>query len=366
MAISTILTVDYDGERNSRIVKEQRIDHDALPELDDRYEPFSFRERVIDGKRVRLGLKEAFVLGQDAANMFRNDFRYIAFSTYAGAPTVWEQIARVETSNKKEESWLLDSTMGRLPKVVSGDEAPNLLSSFAGSVNIVNNRYAGKVEITGDMLRFDQINKIRQIAAELGRAARNTEEAAVMELITTTGTFDGNSTTGNNDIGANQAATTFTPANFETILSTIATAKDPTSGMYKGYNADTIIAGPRSQWFLRMFFSNAPLARDGTAATAEAWGLPTQNPFAGLISKIIISPWFGASYQFAVFDSRALSVVFQRVEPFNVYEEAQNSTSEAWLTRDVTRYLAQGYFGVGMVDDDAWYYSSSSTAPAAA
>lgn len=37
-------------------------------------------------------------------------------------------------------------------------------------------------------------------------------------------------------------------------------------------------------------------------------------------------------------------------------------TSESWLTKDVVRFLARDYFGVGITDDRAAYYSSSTTA----
>jgi hypothetical protein len=78
---------------------------------------------------------------------------------------------------------------------------------------------------------------------------------------------------------------------------------------------------------------------------------------------MIVSPWFGNSYQWALVDSKRMSFVFQQVEPFNIFQEDQNITSEAWLTRDLTRYLAQGYFGLGFVDDRPWFYSDSTTAP---
>ena len=58
-------------------------------------------------------------------------------------------------------------------------------------------------------------------------------------------------------------------------------------------------------------------------------------------------------------DSKRTGYVFQQVEPFNVFQEAPDASSEAWLTRDVTRYLVQGYFGSGIVDDRPLFMSDT-------
>lgn len=360
-------------ERNAQTGQVERerevtIDHGLPADVDMRgYEPFrKLSERTVGDRRMRISLKEAFLTDPDANNILRSDIRYIAFSTYQQMARSFDGFTTFETSTKPEESWLKDSTIGVLPKVPSGTPAPSIAGAFLDSVNIVNDRYAAIVDVLGDWVRFDQIGKIRQVSAEMGRAARMTEEYAVYAHITTAGNYTRNSTTNDNDIGANTAATTLNGAGLELALATVATSKDRKSGAYLGFNADTFITGPRNQWYARKLLTDPELLRASANNAAEEQGIGTRNPYIGTINKIIVSPWFATGttgYQWAVVDSRARSFVYQTVEPFNVFQEDAGMTSEAWLVKDVVRYLVQGYFGLGLIDDRAWYYSSSTTAP---
>jgi len=363
MTYSKIIELERGWRGDVQNIKETTVAPQTHEPVVD-YEPFSLLTEAKAGDRtVSLPLHEAFLLQPDAGNILRNDIRYIAFSTYAGIPRVWEPVVRMETSRRLQEEYLRDATIGVLPQVASGDEAPQLLGTFEGGVIIKNFRYAGIISVTGDMIRFDQLGKIRQIAAELGRSARMTEEHAFWSYITTAGNYTRNSTTNDNDVGANQADTTFNALGLDTGLTTISTAKDRKSGAYLGYAADTILCGPKMEFPVKQMLLGGDLARSHGATSAEVRGMGSYNPYQGLLSRIIVSPWFGASYGWALCDSRALGLVWQTVEPFNVYQESQNATSEAWLTRDTTRFLTQGYFGLGFVDDRAWFLSTSSTAP---
>lgn len=369
MPTTTIIHLDRNPQGEVINTREVKINTDTFePTLTEGYEPFKrLCERTMDGRKVRMNLKEAFLTEPDAANILRSDIRYIAFSTYSQMPRSFDGFTRFEASNKPEESWIKDSTMGVLPRVPSGTVAPLLAGAFKESTNIENHRYAGMVEVLGDWIRFDQLGKIRQVSGELGRSARMTEEFRVYDYLTTAGNYTRNSTTSDNDVGANTAATTLDALGLELALATIGTSKDAKSGAYLGYNADTFICGPRLQWYARMLLTDPEFGRGG--ATNEVRGIGTRNPYVGTINKIIVSPWFatGATgYQWAVCDSTAGGFIYQTVEPFNVFQEDQNMTSEAWLVKDVTRYLVQGYFGFGFLDDRAWYYSSSTTAPTVA
>lgn len=328
------------------------------------YEPFrQLLEAKMGDRTVRLPLHEAFMLTPDAGNILRNDIKFIAFSTYAGLPRTWEPLASIVNSNAPQEEYLRDASIGVLPKVPSGDEVPEIVSTFEGGTTIVNYRYAGIAGILGDWIRFDQIGKIKQVAAELGRSARMTEEHAFWSYITTTGNYTRNSTTGDNDMGANHDTDTFSVTALDEALATVATAKDRKSGAYLGYSADTIVAGPMMEFAIKQLLMSGNLMLGTDADGDVKRGQGTYNPYNGLLNRIIISPWFGNSYSWAVCDSRVQSMVWQQVEPFNVYQETQNATSEAWLTRDITRFLVQGYFGLGFVDDRAWKLNVSSTTP---
>lgn len=339
----------------------------TLVETETSYDPIEeLREsilRVAYSGEQSMSLLEAFVALPDAANMLRDGIRYLAFSSYAEMPQSFASFAFMENSVRPQEEWLRDSAMGVLPRVPSGQPAPNIMSAFEGGVTIRNYRYAGIVEVTGDDIRFDRLGKIRQISMEMGRAARMTEEQQVYNDITTTGNYMRNSTTNDNDVGANTQTLTFSGIGLETAYTIISTAKDRKSGQYLGLRPDTLIIGPRLEWAAKQLLLSPEIARTHGSGTAETRGTGTTNVFRGMVSNIVVSPWLGTSYQWALCDSMRPGYVFQRVEPFNIYQEAQNATSEAWLTRDVTRYMVQGYFGTGFVDDRCWFFSDSTTAP---
>lgn len=343
--------------------QEKYIEHDSFHGTFE-YEPFrTLMEADNGGRKVRIPLKEAFLTNPDAANILRNDIKYIAFSTFAQMQRSFEAFTRFESSTRQSEEYLRDAAIGALPVVPSGSVAPELQSNFEGGTIIANNRYAGIVAVLGDWVRFDQIGKIRQVAEELGRAGRLTEENAVYGVITTTGNYTRNSTTNDNDVGANTANTTFNALGLDLGLSTIATSKDRKSGNYLGYRADTIICGPRMEFPVKQLLMSSDLQRASANNAAEARGMGTFNVYAGIVNRIVVSPWFGTSYQWALCDSTVRSLIYQTVEAFNVYQEDPTVSSESWLTKDVVRYLVQGYFGVGIVDDRAWFYSNSTTAP---
>jgi len=335
------------------------------PSVDDvleGHDPFKAL-RTREESRFTMPLMEALISKPDAANLLRDGIRFIAFQTMRGVPATWNQIARVESSDRPEEQYLRDAAMGVIPIRDSGLPVEFAQSGLEGGVKIANYLRRKGVQVTGDDIRFDRLGKIRQIAFELGRSAVATMEAVVYNDLTTAGNFTRNSTTGDNDKGANTAATTWNALGFETGLVTISTAKDRKSGQYLGYSADTIIAGPLMEFPIKQFLMSNQLSRQATAASAEVRGMGVNNPYEGLLSKIIISPWYGISYAWSLCDSTAFSYVVQMVQDWDIMQEGQSEMSEAWLVNNALRYVIAGYFGTGFVDDRAWYYSSSSTAP---
>lgn len=341
---------------------EKIIDTQPDPVLEN-YDPLAkLLER--DGSRYRMSLMEALVQKPDAANLLRDGFRFISFQTMRGIPRTWDLIARREDSMKPEEEYLLDAAMGVIPKKPSGEPVDFVNSALKGGVKIVNDLYRMGVMITGDDILFDRTGKVRQIAFELGRSAVATEESTFYADITTTGNYTRNSTTNDNDVGANYGTTTFNALGVDTALTTISTSKDSKSGMYLGYKADTMLIPPKMEMPVMQFMLSPLVSRQATAASAEVRGMGTSNPYlrAG-ISRIIVSPWMGTSYQWAFCDSTAYSYVWQVVQGWNILQEGQSEMSEAWLINNALRYVIMGYFGHGFVDDRAWYFSNSTTAP---
>ena len=348
-------------------MKEVKIDDNPQLDLERGYSPFRklTEAKLANGRTVQVKLAEAMLNQPDAAEILRTGIRFLAFAKYQKMQRTFDGIVSYENSSKPKEEYLRDAAIGRLPVAPSGTEAPELVTSFEGGVEIINNLYRGIVSILGDWIKFDQIGKISQTADILGRALRMTEEFAVYSALTTTGNYTRNSTTGDNDVGANTAATTFNGAGLEQALATVATARDRKSGNPLGYAADTIVIGPRMEVPVKQLLMSADLNRTGSGSN-EVRGMGTQNMYRGLVNKIIVSPWFptGANgYQWLVFDSTVPWMKFQEVEAANVFQETPDMSAEAWLKYDKIRFLARTYFGTGIVDDRAAYYSSSTTAP---
>jgi len=315
-----------------------------------------------EGSRYPMRLHEALVLKPDAASILRDGIRFLAFSTMRGIPKTWDQIARVESSDKPEEEYLRDGAMGVIPIKPSGEPVDFAVGGFEGGTKITNYlRRIGR-QVTGDDIKFDRIGKVRQIAFEMGRAAVATEEATFYDVVTTTGNYTRNSTTGDNDVGSNTGTTTFNALGLDTAFTTISTSKDRVSGQYLGYNADTLITTPKMEFPVKQMLLSDYLM---VTTSAGVRGMGTTNPYMqmGMLKRIIVSPWFGTSYQWALVDTNAYSFVWQQVLPWQILQDNMNGTSEAWLVNNAIRYVIQGHFGLGFVDDRAWYYSDSTTAP---
>jgi hypothetical protein len=305
---------------------------------------------------------EAMLTNPDAANILRQDIRMVAFTALNQMPRSFAGFTDFINSDNPEEEYLRDAAIGVIAPAPSGTEAPRVATGFEGDSNIVNVLRRAIVEILGDWIRFDKIGKIRQVSQEMGLAGRITEEAVVYQYITTTGNYTRNSTTNDNDIGANTSTLTFSADGLRTALNTIGTAKDRKSGAYLGYSADTIVCGPQLLVPVLQLLRSGQLVRTHGATTAEAIGTGQFNPFFGMLSNVIVSPFFDTSFGWALCDSRRGAFKFQTVENFNVYQQSQNvNNSEAWLHLDILEYLIRGYFGVGFVDDRAWFFSNSTT-----
>lgn len=331
--------------------------HDPIGEVIRKIKQTAFAE-AIGGN-----LLEAFVAQPDAANLLRDGVRFLSMLAYAETPSTFAAFTTMTPSDRQQEEYLRDSIMGTIPRVKSGAETPMLRSGLEGGTILKNYSYSGLVEVTGDDIRFDRLGKIRQVAPELGRSGRMTEEAQVYSDITTTANYTRTQTANDNDKGANTSTLTFSGAGFETAYLTIATSKDRKSGAYLGLMPRTIIAGPSMIFPIQQLLFSPSFMRVGGNTSNETRGTGTDSPYIGMIDNVIITPWFGSSYQWALYAPGHQSYTFQQVEPFNVYSETAGPTSEAWLRRDSLRYKVFGYFGTGFVDDRPWFYSDSTTPP---
>lgn len=351
--------IDYDSEGNSRIVKSEVMRESS------NYFEYPFLESVTKrqlpgGDIVRIPLMEA-LQDPDVRNILRTDLNTIMFGEMARMERTYTQFTRSVTSNKPQEEWLRDAGMGVIPKYRSGEERLQGRSSFEGGTTIVNNQFSWVVNVLMDWVRYDQINKIRQFSEELGVAAANTDEYEAYAYITNTANYTRNSTTSDNDVGANTQTLTWNADSFRTAKAIITTAKDRKSGAYLGYMPDTLIATPLLEVPIMQLLLSPLLQRQHGNTTAEAIGTGTTNPLHGAISRVIFSPWFGTSYQWALADTRRGRFIRQNVQGWQLLQETANVNSESFMTHDAIRYMINAIFGVGFTDDRAWFYSNSTT-----
>lgn len=366
MSATKVLTIDHDSEGNAAVIKEEVIRENRAIDLN-----FEFLEALTTyttpyGDKIRLNLREAFLNNPDAANILRTDLKQVAFTAMANNQRTYTAFTRSVDSNKPQEEYLRDAAIGVIPPYRSGTERPHVQSSFEGGTIIKNQQYSMILDILGDWIRFDQIGKIRQMAEELGLSAVLTDEDAAYKAITTTGNYTRNSTTNDNDVGANTQTLTFNAENYEKAKAIISTAKDRKSGAYLGYMPNVLISTPLMEVYVMQLLMSPMLQRAHGANTAEVIGTGTTNPMMGSIRQIIFSPWYGKSYQWGMMDTSRGGFVRQNVESWNIYQETMTESSESFLTRDSIRYMIAGFFGTGFVDDRCAFYSDSTTKPTVA
>lgn len=292
-------------------------------------------------------------------DLLRQGIMFDAFSSYNGVPVTYPLFCNEVTSTKHQEEYLKDSAIGLAPVVPEGEDYPDAAINLDSGLIIKNYKRGFVVPVTEEMRRFDQVGKIRQISADIGRSLRVTEEYAVYSVLTTTGNYTRGSDTGDNDIGDNTAATTFSPIGLITAFGVLTTMKDRKSTMYLGVQPDTLIVTPRLWWAAKQLIQSPQVMRahaDADGTTLETYGTGTTNAFFNVVNTIIVSPWLGTSYQWALME-RGRALKFQRVDPMRVLPPEYYPKNDTW------RYYGRTWFGVGMVDDRFAYFSSSTTAP---
>jgi len=98
----------------------------------------------------------------------------------------------------------------------------------------------------------------------------------------------------------------------------------------------------------------------GSPNVQNIYGTGTTNPFRGLVTEIIVSPFLGR-YEWVLME-RGRAVVKQVVWDLELSEQSAPN-SEEMFRRDSTAFKASKMYGVGMLNDRFAYYSNSTTAP---
>ena len=314
----------------------------------------------------RLSLREAATLA-DFPVLLRDGIRSIAFDAYASAATTWQEWADQISSDKPAEDWVEENSLGELPVVHEEGPYPEAVLNLDRTFQIKNYKRGMLIAVTEEMIRFNRLNILKRHTARLGGAAARTRDVACYSVLTTAGNYTRNSTTGDNDIGANTAATTFPASGLVTALATLRTMKDNKSGSYFDVMPDTLLVTPLLEVGARQLVMSPNLQIPGDGVTtAKVYGTGTVNPLRGMVSRIIVSPRVGTSYQWVLMQAKQ-AVTLQEVEGLQILQESVGRVEqEGYFRYDKLRYRVRDWYGVGMVNDRFSYLSTSTSAPAVA
>jgi hypothetical protein len=357
-----IQILDYNAQK----VQETTVDYNARPTViqeDLLPYPRDHRGRItVDDEKYALAQQLREAGGQMSTANFpdalRMGLRMDLFTSYNETPVIWPQIARVVPSNKQQEEYKNDVAIGKLPVVAEGQPYPEIgIGDGAGKL-IKNHKRGAIIVVTEEMQRFDQIGIVREQPELMGRSARLTEDQDTLDILTATGNYTSGTT---NSIAANTAATTMSPEGLETAWNVLRFMNEGHSGTLLNVMPDTLVAGPRLEFYIRQLLFSTQVNGMGDKDATVVYGQGTQNPFFSMVRNIIISPYFGTSYQWALLE-KGRAIYFQRVDNIDVRMESP-ATSDQYLERDVLRYRVRNWYGVGMRDDRFAYYSSSTTKP---
>ena len=314
----------------------------------------------------RVALIEAMTTA-NFPDLLRMGIQFDAWTTYNETPVTFPMWCRVIDSNKQQEEYVKDAAIGTLPVVQEGEPYPEVKMDLNDGVVIRNYKRGIIVPISEEVTKFDQLGKVREIAELQGRSARLTEEIAALNVLTTTANYTRTNALGDNDEtatggGANFQAVTFSATGLIAATNILMTMKDRKTGVKLGVNPDTLIVSPKLRWAAEMLIRSRTMIRQGGNTTNEVYGTGDQNPFFGMVTTIIVTPYFENTYGWALLESKR-AITFQRVEPFQILQEPMDSGTGTYMTRDIIRYRVRNWFGVGMRDDRFSFLSTSSTAP---
>lgn len=294
--------------------------------------------------------------------LLRDGLRPIMFDAYNGLTPTWNLWAMETPSNKPSEDYLEGSHLGLLPLVPEGAQYPRADFALDRTVSILNQKRGNIYSVTREMIQFDRVNMINQWISDIGRAAAMTVEQDMYNVLTTQGNYVRNSTTGDNDIGANYLTTGFSPLALEVDISTLTTMKDRKSGRYLGISPSMLIVSPRLEWAAKQLLLADSTMRVGSDSVAsDVYGTGTNNPWRGLITQIVVSP-FMQSYAYVLCEPKRF-ITKQTVWDIELLEATAIGVNQNYLNFDTLDYRVSTMYGVGMVNDRFAIYHNSTTAP---
>lgn len=335
----------------------------ARPDAKSILESMEYKSGIPGLGRMRLA-EVAAVTTSQFPSLLRDGLRPILFSSYAGIMQTWQEWAFSDTSDKPDEVYLEGSQIGLIPAVGEGAPYPTIDLALDRTVQITNVKYGAILPITREMVLFDRVQMINQMVQNLGEAAARTKEQNAYNVLTTAGNYTRNSTTGDNDYGANTAGTQFSPAGLVTANNVLVTMKDRKSGAYLGINPDTLILGPDLEFAAKQLLFSDQIWRSGSgSATNDVYGTGVDNPFRGRVKQIIVSPRMSVGNWVLCEAKKFIKV--QQVWGVELFQTTAVPENFNFMHNDIYEYRVDEMYGIGMLNDRFAYYSSSTSAPIA-
>lgn len=318
--------------------------------------------RMGSARRFTLLEIEEAVGTSEFPTLLRDGIRPILFDSYNMMPQTYQGWTFDFQSDKPQENWLEGSTLGYPPIVGEGDSYPEDDLALDRTVSVTNQKRGSILTITREMVMFDRVNQIQQMIADKGRALAAGHEQAAYDVLTTSGNYVRNSTTNDNNYGANTASTQFGPLGLVTAFNVLRTMKHRLSGRFLGIMPDTLIIPPDLEWAAKQLLFSDTLFRVGSAAaTADVYGTGMDNVFRGSIRNLIVSPFMNTG-NWVLCEAKKF-IVNQIVWGPELYQTTNAPEAPAFMERDSYRYRASEFYGLGMVNDRFAYLSTSSSAP---
>lgn len=305
----------------------------------------------------RMRLEEiAYATTSQFPSYLKMGIRPILFDAYNMVPSSYETWAAVGSSDKQEEDYIEGSTIGLLQPVGEGDAYPEVDIQTDRAVRIVNQKFGGILNVTREMILFDKVNIVRQQTEDLGRALAMTKEQNAYNVLTTTGNYVQNSTTGDNDVGANFSTNlAFSPSGLVTALSTLQTMKHRKSGRYLGIMPSLMVCSPQVQFAVKQLLLSDTLWRTGGSTTPDVYGTGIDSSFRGIITNIVVSP-FMQGYSWAIMEPKKAVQVNQVWGP-ELFQTGAVPESTPFMLQDIYQYRADEMYGIGMLNDRFAFYS---------
>jgi hypothetical protein len=318
------------------------------------------------GKRTTLKeaaeLMEADLGTSEFPQLLRSMLRPILFSSYAGYPSTHQQVVMEERVDQEFITGIEANNLGAAPVVAEGANYPEVTATLDRSVQIQNKKRGFALPITWEMLTYaDRQGMIRQLAGDLGQAMSYTEEVDAYTVYSTSGNYVRTSAR-DNDIGNNTNATQFGPVGLQLAFSTLQTMKDRQSGRYLGIMPDTLIVGPAQSFFAMQLLNSPTMQGAGDTDAMVLYGQGVNNPFRGMIKRIIVSAQFASAGKYywvlCQGNNAVKKTVVQDIELLD-----GNTGDWSYKSRKTLTYRVDKVYGVGMWNDRFAYLSTDTSGP---